>query len=674
MDIVTYVLAKKAAGTSAEALARIGVAEQKIDKLETTVEGLKNGIKYKGAVNYFKDLPSDLTAKQAGYCYTVKYKGNSGARLSGKEYVWGTYEGSLTWIELGGLLDDYVKAITYDATTNTLIITDQDNNTISFSAATHSEVENVANKVSDVEAKIQEGTTTENPLTNKEYVDTLVAENSHTHANKDLLDTYTQTEADLADAVAKRHSHENKEVLDTITAAQLDQINANKKSIADILNGASIDSFGDVETAVDALQAQLDAEAEIIAYQDQEALTAAQIEKARNGKLAIIHDNRIYTKSFQDSDTISFSHITVEKDETSSQNVGSSLINKEYKIILALETGMLTNSGYVATEAIGDYSENFLDSNTDPAEAGKKIIREQNLYKTNQAVIANIKEIAKTNQEVATKQAIIDESNKLNADYIDTYTTEDDIQSLFPKQIESVEAFETALSSADKYLELKTDVTKAKVFDIAGTQKVINLNGNTIQSTGADALRLSNGATVVIEGEGNIKSQEFGISAFSGSSVTVNGGTFTTVDNIVLGTNGTKGFGDNTITVNDGIFNAHITSKGYIACGVYVANSDTVILNGGTFNIYDGCGICVRSGQAVIGENVVFNMFTEHTPPLVSGKVGDSAIQVPTGAKIVLDFKAKYPGGKPSVILNNVLYNENNIEAAREAGITVLEA
>ena len=29
----------------------------------------------------------------------------------------------------------------------------------------------------------------------------------HEHANKDLLDTYTQTEADLADAVAKKHSH-----------------------------------------------------------------------------------------------------------------------------------------------------------------------------------------------------------------------------------------------------------------------------------------------------------------------------------------------------------------------------------------------------------------------------------------------------------------------------------
>lgn len=40
---------------------------------------------------------------------------------------------------------------------------------------------------------------------------------SHTHDNKALLDTYTQTEADLADAVAKKHSHANKSILDAIT-------------------------------------------------------------------------------------------------------------------------------------------------------------------------------------------------------------------------------------------------------------------------------------------------------------------------------------------------------------------------------------------------------------------------------------------------------------------------
>lgn len=45
----------------------------------------------------------------------------------------------------------------------------------------------------------------------------------HTHANKELLDTYTQTEADLANAVSKVHEHGNKSVLDGITS---DKVNS----------------------------------------------------------------------------------------------------------------------------------------------------------------------------------------------------------------------------------------------------------------------------------------------------------------------------------------------------------------------------------------------------------------------------------------------------------------
>ena len=39
---------------------------------------------------------------------------------------------------------------------------------------------------------------------------------SHTHANKELLDTYTQTEENLADAVAKKHEHANASELNKI--------------------------------------------------------------------------------------------------------------------------------------------------------------------------------------------------------------------------------------------------------------------------------------------------------------------------------------------------------------------------------------------------------------------------------------------------------------------------
>lgn len=45
-----------------------------------------------------------------------------------------------------------------------------------------------------------------------------LADKIHTHSNKSLLDTYTQTEANLADAVSKKHAHDNKATLDAITS------------------------------------------------------------------------------------------------------------------------------------------------------------------------------------------------------------------------------------------------------------------------------------------------------------------------------------------------------------------------------------------------------------------------------------------------------------------------
>ena len=59
---------------------------------------------------------------------------------------------------------------------------------------------------------------------------------SHTHDNKALLDTYTQTETNLSDAVAKKHEHTNKSILDTITdvkVAAWDAAESNANSYTD---------------------------------------------------------------------------------------------------------------------------------------------------------------------------------------------------------------------------------------------------------------------------------------------------------------------------------------------------------------------------------------------------------------------------------------------------------
>lgn len=66
----------------------------------------------------------------------------------------------------------------------------------------------------------------------------------HTHSNKALLDSYKQTEANLADAVSKKHSHSNKAILDTY-----DQTNANIKDAVNKKHSHSNKSVLDATTA-----------------------------------------------------------------------------------------------------------------------------------------------------------------------------------------------------------------------------------------------------------------------------------------------------------------------------------------------------------------------------------------------------------------------------------------
>ena len=109
-------------------------------------------------------------------------------------------------------------------------------------------------------------------------LDTLESK-SHTHDNKDLLDTYTQTESNLADAVAKKHKHTNKTVLDGINAnkvATWDAAEANASAYTDAaivaLNlagtyeakGAAADAFASAKTYTDSLNTAMDGRVDIL--------------------------------------------------------------------------------------------------------------------------------------------------------------------------------------------------------------------------------------------------------------------------------------------------------------------------------------------------------------------------------------------------------------------------
>ena len=243
--------------------------------------------------------------------------------------------------------------------------------------------------------------------------------------------------------------------------------------------------------------------------------------------------------------------------------------------------------------------------------------------------------------------------------------------------VRTVEELNAALSVDNAYVLLLNDITDytsngGQLVSIKGTKNVVlDLGGHTLEGkwvinvlNGADAIVkngkiVSNNEAVFVGDDSSLVADGLTVNATEAcfvvvrsSELTVNGGTYTSADNSVIMTNGTvkpdNDCGHNTIVVNGGTFNGGIKSEGFIACGIYVANSDAVTVNGGTFNIENGVGIMARSGNTVVGDGVVFNMASTEGG-IAAGWVGDKKVYVPAGKEIVLDTISEYPGGAPSV-------------------------
>ena len=165
----------------------------------------------------------------------------------------------------------------------------------------------------------------------------------------------------------------------------------------------------------------------------------------------------------------------------------------------------------------------------------------------------------------------------------------------------------------------------------------VTIDGATVVSKNDVAINASGaGAEVVIE-SGKVEAQESGVLVTSGASVVVNGGEIECTDNCPLQGNGTKGQGNVNIVMNGGKLIAHITTAGYIACGVYMPNDGVFTMNGGEI-VSDGAGVVMRGGEVNLnGGSIAANGATG-----VTGKVGDSRVVVGPYA-VVYDSNSKYP-------------------------------
>ena len=163
-------------------------------------------------------------------------------------------------------------------------------------------------------------------------------------------------------------------------------------------------------------------------------------------------------------------------------------------------------------------------------------------------------------------------------------------------------------------------------------------------------------STLIING-GKFHAQESAIMAFDGANIVVNGGQFESVDNYPFGTNGTRGRGKNTLTLNKCKIKGGITSNGYEACGIYVANDDVVTVGSQVeIEVKNGCGILIRGGKVTVKSGVKINLTTDK-PEGFGGMVGDSEI-VMYQSGIIFHQTANYP-------------DKANMELTVEDGVTI---
>ncbi len=127
--------------------------------------------------------------------------------------------------------------------------------------------------------------------------------------------------------------------------------------------------------------------------------------------------------------------------------------------------------------------------------------------------------------------------------------------------------------------------------------------------------------------------------SFNGAEIELNGGEVNVSDNFCIGTNGNSGQGNNTIVMNGGLLTGHITTAGYEAIGVYIANNDTFIMNDGEIFADNGAGICMRGGTVIINDGVI----TATGEPGTTGWIGDNKTKMSKSA-VIYHESANYPG------------------------------
>ena len=194
----------------------------------------------------------------------------------------------------------------------------------------------------------------------------------------------------------------------------------------------------------------------------------------------------------------------------------------------------------------------------------------------------------------------------------------------------------------------------------AQTRLGLAKNGGQIVIDSGTYTSVRNVAFTAIDGgkvtfnDGTIYSQEGGITApGNGGIIEVNGGLIETADNFAISTNGNAGNDHNVITINGGRMVGNITSTGYEAIGIYVANNDTLTVNGGEIVANGGTGICMRGGTVVINDGTITALKNNKAgQPVPDGKIGDDATIAEGVSAIVYHKSSDYQNAGMNLTIN----------------------
>lgn len=211
----TDTLANGAVKTNTEAIATLnGTGDGSVTKkVNDAIDAFATNLSENGKVDTFAELVNYVAEHGTQVTGMLDDISENASAIEALEAV-GSEKNTIVTVKVNGtaLTPDASRAVNVSVPTGALASKDK--------VAETDLATDLANKI-NAKAAQADLTAAVGRIAQNETDIVALEKDTHTHSNKALLDTYKQTEANLADAVAKKHAHDNKTVLDGITAAKV---------------------------------------------------------------------------------------------------------------------------------------------------------------------------------------------------------------------------------------------------------------------------------------------------------------------------------------------------------------------------------------------------------------------------------------------------------------------